>query len=105
MRLFSGQCVGTPKDCDDRNDCTVDTCSAGTCQHTNNNAYAAKLPRFRFQLLAADFCKLLCRLLCSDGNECTTGDKCNNGACVSTGTLDCNGTNSWSSSTFHEARS
>ena len=55
----AGQCVGTPKNCDDKNTCTDDTCDpkAG-CLHAPNTA------------------------ACDDGNKCTSGDACAEGACV-----------------------
>ncbi len=33
---FQGQCVAKPKDCDDANPCTDDTCANGSCSHANN---------------------------------------------------------------------
>jgi uncharacterized repeat protein (TIGR01451 family) len=64
----SGNCVGTPLNCDDNNSCTYDTCQGGTCTHTatNNNE------------------------LCDDHNACTGGTHCFNGACLGGGTLNCN---------------
>ena len=56
----SGGCApGKPKDCDDKNPCTDDSCdkTAG-CQHTNNTA------------------------ACEDGVSCTLGDACAAGKCV-----------------------
>ncbi len=56
---FAGQCKGTPKNCDDQNVCTDDTCDpkAG-CSHAPNTA------------------------ACDDGNKCTSADSCADGACV-----------------------
>ncbi len=52
---------GEPRNCDDFNVCTQDSCSpeTGLCAH---------------QTLAA--------VPCSDGNACTSGDTCKDGACV-----------------------
>lgn len=58
---------GTPLDCGDANDCTIDSCVAGVgCNH---NAAAANTNA------------------CDDGVACTINDACNNGACV--GQADC----------------
>jgi sugar lactone lactonase YvrE len=43
--------------CDDKNACTTDTCTANKCKFANNTA------------------------ACDDGNDCTAGDVCNGGAC------------------------
>jgi fibro-slime domain-containing protein len=64
-------CDGTPKNCDDENQCTNDTCDInnGQCLHT-----------------------LLSSIPCDDGNPCTLNDICNNGQCI--GRLrDCNDNN------------
>src|SRR6266545_609619 len=54
--------------CDDRNECTADTCDRSTgCVNTNR----------------------LDNTPCDDGNACTTGDKCTAGKCGGIG-LDCN---------------
>ncbi len=57
-------CAGPPKNCNDGNACTDDSCDpvSGNCVHVNNSAP------------------------CSDGNACTTGDMCSNGACTGTST-------------------
>jgi len=54
-------CVAvTPKDCDDHNECTRDSCNNGVCSHFAINGAS-----------------------CSDGNDCTESDTCNtNGVCV-----------------------
>jgi hypothetical protein len=64
---LAGQCQGTPKNCDDKNVCTDDTCDpkAG-CLHAPNTAP------------------------CDDGNKCTSGETCAEGACVG-GTSTCTG--------------
>ena len=62
----SGKCLPGPwtcqcqtsKDCDDKNQCTKDTCSIGKCFN---------LPSFASS--------------CSDGDSCTTGDSCKTGVC------------------------
>jgi hypothetical protein len=55
-----GECTGTPRDCDDGNPCTVDSCSSGarTCVH-----------------------RPLDGAPCDDGIACTT-EVCDSGACV-----------------------
>ena len=52
-------CAGTPKDCDDGNPCTNDTCepSTGLCKNEFNTDP------------------------CDDNNECTVEDTCTNGVC------------------------
>jgi hypothetical protein len=56
-----GDCVGgAPRDCDDGNPCTTDTCDASLgCDHAQNT------------------------LDCDDGVACTGGDACEDGVCVS----------------------
>ena len=54
-----GACAGLPMDCDDLNDCTLDTCDAGTGECTYVNVAVA----------------------CDDGDPCTAGDTCAGGAC------------------------
>lgn len=49
-------------DCDDRDPCTTDSCSAGACKHVNNTAS------------------------CNDGKSCTNNDVCNNRVCAGTST-------------------
>lgn len=62
-----GICTGTPVDCDDKNDCTEDSCDEKLgCIHKD---------------LSGD---------CNDGNVCTIGDKCLAGKCQPGTTLvDC----------------
>ena len=56
----SAKCVGTPKACDDANNCTLDSCKNGTCVALA----AVGTP-------------------CDDGNACTDQDACdNNGGCI-----------------------
>ncbi len=53
-------------DCDDAEECTVDTCDqVSGCQHTNSTG------------------------ACDDGNACTIGDTCADGECVSEPVLNC----------------
>ena len=53
-----GLCLGKPKNCDDKNSCTDDTCDQNTgCKQTTN----------------AD--------ACDDGNACSQGDTCDAGSC------------------------
>ena len=59
----AGVCAaGTPVDCDDKNDCTVDICEPSTgCMHASSSSGSP----------------------CDDGDPCTTPDTCDgNGACV-----------------------
>jgi hypothetical protein len=52
--------------CNDNNQCTDDTCSSGSCVHTNNSA------------------------ACNDGELCTSNDVCDGGLCIGTNnTADC----------------
>ncbi|MFH1530846.1 MAG: DUF4159 domain-containing protein [Pseudomonadota bacterium] len=54
----AGVCVATPKDCDDDNPCTDDSCDPdGECQQLDNDDW------------------------CNDGDPCTTDDQCQAGAC------------------------
>jgi cysteine-rich repeat protein len=66
----AGICVGTPRDCGDGNDCTVDSCDEGAdaCVH---------------DAVAAD------GNACEDGQFCTVGDTCAGGACASGAPRDC----------------
>src|SRR5206468_5927876 len=66
-----GSCQpGDPKNCDDQNGCTNDSCDAplGTCLHDPNTNP------------------------CDDGSSCTENDVCGNGVCAGT-TVDCNDNN------------
>jgi hypothetical protein len=61
-KCAAGVCTGTPKNCDDDNPCTTDSCDKATgCKRIANDA--------------AD---------CSDGDACTEGDHCSNKACTGT---------------------
>ena len=64
----NGNCVGgkITKDCDDKNPCTNDGCTASNCTHTANSD------------------------ACNDGNACTTGDKCKSKSCVGGASQNCN---------------
>lgn len=67
----SGLCLGKPLSCDDKNVCTLDTCSPGSgCIHTSIE-----------------------RLLCNDGNACTTGETCQKSVCTG-GSSTCDDGNS-----------
>lgn len=63
-----GKCSGKPKDCDDGNPCTADSCDSngGVCKHEGRSGTA-----------------------CDDGDACTTGDICKNGVCM-VQAADCN---------------
>ena len=67
---------GEPKNCDDLNPCTDDSCDdLGSCVHAPNTA------------------------ACTDDNACTEGDHCADGVCVYDGLTDCDDgnvcTNNW----------
>ena len=65
-------CVsGPPKNCDDSNPCTIDSCnpSNGNCVYVNNN-----------------------QTYCDDGDPCTIGDHCVNGVCIGN-PIDCDDQN------------
>jgi hypothetical protein len=85
-----GACVGCTLDshCDDGNECTDETCTAGTCTYVDNTDP------------------------CSDGDACTYGDACSRGICSGTAitcssnaciTRTCNGTPTCSE-TIHSGR-
>jgi hypothetical protein len=62
---FNNQCSGSPRDCDDGNVCTDDSCDAAVgCVHDPNTAS------------------------CDDGDLCTEGDVCAGGVCTSS-PVDC----------------
>ena len=60
-KCVAGQCLGTAKDCDDKNVCTADSCNAatGACIH-------APLGQ---------------TTVCDDGKPCTISDRCDKGSC------------------------
>src|SRR5439155_1409797 len=62
----------TAADCNDRNACTADSCSAGVCSYT-------PIAGCKLCTTAAD---------CNDGNACTT-DSCNAGVCQNTAIAGC----------------
>jgi hypothetical protein len=64
----AGACLSAPLDCDDRNACTRDACSSGTCTHENVEGP------------------------CEDGNICTVQDACAAGVCQGQ-VLDCDDDN------------
>lgn len=67
---ISGECFpgGTDRECDDFNDCTVDSCDPEDgCQYE----YVEGAP-------------------CEDGDLCTDGDLCHSGVCIPGGPLNCN---------------
>jgi len=81
----SGVCRGTAVACTDGNQCTADTCVAGSCVFTNLPSGAACTDGDA--CTSADACdgNGVCRgtVGCNDGNQCTT-DACVAGACVFT---------------------
>jgi len=71
-QCIAGVCTaGTPKDCDDENDCTNDGCNpiTGDCQHVPNSQ------------------------LCEDHFACSTGDVCQAGSCKRGEPLRCDDEN------------
>ncbi len=70
-KCAKGKCAGAKKSCDDDNPCTIDLCSGktGKCSALLDN-----------------------KLVCSDGDPCTTGDKCLDGVCKSSA-LTCDDNN------------
>lgn len=69
-RCNAGTCAGTPRDCDDANECTVDSCDEGAnvCVQDAASANGSS---------------------CEDGQFCTDGDTCASGTCVSGPPRDC----------------
>jgi len=58
-----GVCAGVPRNCDDDQTCTIDSCDAiGGCVHKNVQNHE----------------------VCDDGNKCTVGEACKAGKCVTT---------------------
>ncbi len=108
-----GKCIaGAPKDCDDKEKCTDDSCDAAkgcvnapnsaTCTDGNACAYAGQCQAGKCQPEQKKSCddgspctkddtcdiKLGCQpapvdnVDCNDGNQCTVGDKCAAGKCA-----------------------
>ncbi len=80
-KCIGGKCtVGALVNCDDGNQCTVDTCDAKlSCQHVNAT------------------------IVCSDGNACTVGDLCKAGACNGT-PANCDDANSCTTDSCDKAQ-
>ncbi|MFQ5463843.1 MAG: hypothetical protein ACE5E5_14605, partial [Phycisphaerae bacterium] len=70
--------------CDDGIACTVDTCVAGSCVFTPNNASCSDgNPCTDNTCNPAIGCETVNNMAsCDDGNACTTGDTCSAGVCV-----------------------
>src|SRR5262249_37038376 len=68
-----GVCVGSPRNCDDGNPCTADSCDpvTGNCTH-------ASVPD---------------GTSCSDGNACNGAETCQAGTCTSGTPVNCNDNN------------
>ena len=67
-----GLCVSDaagPKDCDDKNPCTIDGCGAQGCTHVPGHDGST----------------------CDDGNVCTADEVCQKGACTSAHSIVCSG--------------
>ena len=87
------ECCAVNADCNDANNCTVDTCVGGYCQHTS-------LVCNDSNVCTNDSCNPVTGCVytnntasCSDGNACTTSDTCSGGACVGGAALNCNDSN------------
>lgn len=77
-----GTCVGIPRDCNDNNPCTTDTCSNGVCVHTAlSGACDDGDLCTENDMCLAGICKGTLKV-CSDFNQCTV-DTCENGVCKS----------------------
>jgi len=79
----SGACTGSPKSCDDDNQCTKDTCSGGSCK---NDIVKGEVCNDANACTVQDTCDVagVCKgsaMLCNDKNTCTK-DTCVDGACV-----------------------
>lgn len=73
----AGTCGHWPIECNDRNDCTTDSCKEGRCVYDNNSKE------------------------CSDGDPCTTADTCRGGSCSGTA-IGCNDNNTCTEDTCKE---
>jgi Dictyostelium (slime mold) repeat len=93
----AGICTGQPRDCNDNDVCTTDTCdpSTGACLNTPIPACCRttdECPQPANQCQQATCVNNVCGVTnksngstCNDNNPCTTNDVCTNGVC--TGTL------------------
>ena len=81
----SGKCkAGSPKDCDDQNACTGDSCDKGTgsCKHDNNTLPCSDNDACTVgDVCAAGTCKSGAQKACDDGDKCTTLESCSGGKC------------------------
>ncbi len=98
----TGECVSTPKDCGDDNDCTDDACADGECTYATvvcadgdacttdscdpaTGCKTAPLPCVDGDACTADSCVggqcVHAPIVCTDDDPCTD-DACENGACV-----------------------
>jgi cysteine-rich repeat protein len=86
----AGACMaGVPRSCDDRNDCTTDSCDRATgCVHTIANEGATcddRNPCTAGEVCAAGQCLGTdVDGACDDGNPCTDSDMCTSGVCQGT---------------------
>jgi hypothetical protein len=65
-QCLAGVCIGTQRNCDDNNPCTLDGCGAfGNCTHLPQTGNS-----------------------CNDRNPCTTNDTCNGGNCLGSPVTD-----------------
>ncbi len=60
-----GACTSEPVDCDDDEECTIDSCGPSGCEYENTS------------------------VPCTDGNLCTLGDACSGGVCEPGAPKDC----------------
>lgn len=108
---------GEDAECDDGNECTVDSCAAGICTYTDvpdcgegaedpegggilckNDADCASafetIPACEIAVCDLDSSECVLATAadgeaCDDGNSCTEGDACDAGVCISGTTVDC----------------
>lgn len=99
-RCKNGKCVGTPKDCDDQDPCTADSCQPGTgcvhpvipgCKPCETDGDCDDGNPCTKETCATGECVYegLTGTDCSDGNPCTLGDVCQDGACASGAMKEC----------------
>ncbi len=87
----AGACDSTTKQCDDANDCSIDSCEAatGNCVHKPEpEGDACADGSCKKGTCAAGKCANVKPVddggFCSDSDQCTSADKCASGACVGT---------------------
>ncbi|MBI5607260.1 MAG: hypothetical protein HY902_00100 [Deltaproteobacteria bacterium] len=92
-----GGCSATKKDCDDKNDCTTDSCDSATGACANTVAADGSECDANVECKVGACKAGKCQVggpaddgdLCSDGNPCTESDGCKAGTCAGGGPTDC----------------